>query len=51
MVKRDVKNRLHVRVMSASLSCQQKSRKSAGVLLSVKKEIGIWEVVRAVNSP
>ena len=39
MTNKDVKHSLAVRVMSTSRSCQQKSRKSAGVLLSAKKEI------------
>ena len=39
MTKKDVKYSLAVQVMSTNRSCQQKSRKSAGVLLSVKKQI------------
>jgi len=39
MTKKDVKHSLAVQVMSTNRSCQQKSRKSAGVLLSVKKQI------------
>ena len=39
MTKKDVKYSLAVQVMSTNRSCQQKSRKSAGDLLSVKKQI------------
>ena len=39
MTKKDVKDSLAVQVMSTSRSCQQRRRKSAGLLLPGKKKI------------